>query len=42
MAQVDTERLLEVAVRIREMREISGFTEAEMAEKRFRKMSAEK
>ncbi|MBQ6036584.1 MAG: AMP-binding protein, partial [Lachnospiraceae bacterium] len=33
MATVDAEKLLEVASRIREMREITGFTEAEMAEK---------
>ncbi len=33
MATVDTEKLLEVAARIREMREICGFTETEMAEK---------
>ena len=33
MAQVNIEKLKEVASRIREMREICGFTEAEMAEK---------
>ncbi len=33
MASVQTNKLLEVAVRIREMREIFGFTEAEMAQK---------
>ena len=33
MAANDSERLNEVALRIREMREIYGFTEAEMAEK---------
>ena len=33
MATVDTEKLLEVAARIREMREICGFSEADMAEK---------
>ena len=33
MATVDTEKLLEVAARIREMREICGFSETDMAEK---------
>jgi len=33
MATVETQKLLEVAERIREMRDIFGFTEAEMAEK---------
>ncbi len=33
MATVDTEKLLEVALRIREMREIFGFSEDEMAQK---------
>ncbi len=33
MATVEKQKLLEVAARIREMREICGFTEAEMAEK---------
>ena len=33
MATVETSKLLEVAARIREMREIFGFTEAKMAEK---------
>ena len=33
MATVETQKLLEVAARIREMREICGFTESEMAEK---------
>ncbi len=33
MATVETEKLQEVALRIREMREISGFGEAEMAQK---------
>ena len=33
MATVDAEKLLEVAGRIREMREITGFSEEEMAEK---------
>ncbi|MBQ8538494.1 MAG: AMP-binding protein [Ruminococcus sp.] len=33
MAQVETQKLLEVAVRIKEMREIFGFSEKEMAKK---------
>ena len=33
MATVETKKLLEVAVRIREMREIFGFTQEEMAKK---------
>ena len=33
MAQVETQKLLEVAVRIREMREIFGFTQEEMAKR---------
>ena len=33
MAQAGSEKLREIGARIREMREISGFTEAEMAEK---------
>ncbi len=33
MSQVDNSRLMEIAVRIRELREICGFTEAEMSEK---------
>ena len=33
MSVVENEKLLEVARRIREMREISGFTVEEMAEK---------
>jgi len=33
MSTVETQKLLEVAARIREMRDIFGFTEAEMAEK---------
>ena len=33
MAQVETQKLLEVAVRIKEMREIFGFSQKEMAKK---------
>ncbi len=33
MAQVETQKLIEVAVRIKEMREIFGFTEEDMAKK---------
>ena len=33
MSVVDNEKLIEVAERIREMREISGFSVEEMAEK---------
>ncbi len=33
MASVENQKLMEVALRIREMREICGFTEAEMAQK---------
>ena len=33
MAQAETQRLLEIALRIRELREICGFSEKEMAEK---------